>query len=299
MKKTLLLLLMISGTAFPIPLKESGKCYRCHSMTTLGYKDPASGTIRNLSVIPEEFAKSNHKALECIECHTKEYEQYPHPAAAKQENLYCLNCHIDNAELAKYSFNDVEKQFKESVHYKKLKDKFTCFSCHDPHSFKINARLNEDVKQTVLYDNQICMDCHTHSDKIENLSGAALPNLEISHSWLPHLDMHWKSVRCLDCHSDPDAKGVSHKILAKERAVKNCVECHSKDSRLVHSLYKFKSQEEKSEYGFFNAVLFNDSYVIGATRNYYLNIASFVIFGGMTAFIIAHAYLRYKTKRKK
>ncbi|HEX3074934.1 MAG TPA: cytochrome c3 family protein [Ignavibacteriales bacterium] len=290
---------MLCGIYSAAQAKDNSKCYRCHSMATLGYKDSTSGTIRNLSVLPDEFAKSNHKDLQCKDCHMQEYAQYPHPAETKKENLYCLNCHIDNPELAKYSFKDVERQFKESVHYKKLKDKFTCFSCHDPHSFKINARLNEDVKQTVLYDNQICMDCHAYSDKIESLSGAMLPNLEISHSWLPHLDMHWKSVRCLDCHADPASKGVSHKILAKESAVKNCVECHSKDSRLVHSLYKFKSKEEKSEYGFFNAVLFNDAYVIGATRNYYLNWASFVVFGGMIILLSVHGYFRYKSKRKK
>lgn len=300
MKSNLIFLfLLLCGIYSAIPAQDNGKCYRCHSMATLGYKDPDAGTIIDLSVNPEEFVKSNHKDLQCMECHSKDYSVYPHPAQAKSENLYCLNCHIDNPELAKYSFKDVENQFKESVHYKKLKDKFTCFSCHDPHNFKINARLNENIKQTVLYDNQICMECHAHSDKIENISGAMLPNLELSHTWLPHMDIHWKSVRCLDCHSDPQTIGVSHKILAKEDAVKNCVECHSKDSRLLHSLYKFKSKEEKNEYGFINAVLFNDSYVIGATRNYFLNLVSFFFFGGLIILITIHAYLRYKSKRKK
>jgi Zn finger protein HypA/HybF involved in hydrogenase expression len=268
-------------------------------MPTFGYKDEQTGTIRSLAVIPEEFTKSNHKNLQCVACHAKSYSAFPHPAEAKQETLYCLNCHQDNPELAKFSFKDIERQFNESVHHQKLGAKFTCFSCHDPHSFKVNARLNEDVKKTVKYDNQICMECHAHSDKIMSLSGASLPALNVTHSWLPHLDLHWKSVRCLDCHSDPDVKGVSHLILPKEKAVKNCVECHSQNSRLVQSLYKFKAKKERNEYGFFNAVLFNDSYVIGATRNYYLNLASFIIFGAIVIFISIHSYLRYISKRKK
>ena len=296
--------LFILGTVIPAPktnlpsAKEANQyCFRCHSMATLSYKDESTGIIKNLSVIPDEFYNSNHKDLECVDCHSKDFENFPHAAALKNENLYCLNCHKDEPKFQKYHFQSIESEFKESVHYKKMGDKFTCFDCHDPHSFKINARVNQNVNETVLYDNQICLKCHDNTATIKNLSGQFLPALNVSHSWLPHINLHWKSVRCIDCHTSPNAPGVSHLILSKDQAVKNCVECHSKNSILLQSLYKFKTKQERDKEGFINAVIFNNSYVIGATRNYYLNLLSFIIFGIVLVALSIHGFLRWKSHK--
>ncbi len=279
--------------------EKNQNCLRCHSMSTLGYKDPQSGILKNLSVIPDNFYNSNHKELECTECHSPEFNTFPHPAKLKNENLYCLNCHQDNPELFKYSFKTIEKDFKESVHYLKFGNKFTCFNCHEPHSFKVNARVNSEVKRTVLYDNHICLECHNNETKIASFTNDVLPNLNTAHQWLPHKDLHWKSVRCIDCHTGQSAAGVSHKILPKEKSLRNCVECHSSNSILVQSLYKFQTKEERNKEGFINAVILNNSYVIGATRNYYLNMLSFIIFGLTLITLAVHSFLRWSSKKRK
>ncbi len=272
-------------------------CLRCHSMSTIGYRDPNSGILKNLSVIPANFYNSNHKNLECIGCHSSEFKTFPHPSKLKSEDLYCLNCHQDNPGLFKYSFKTIEKDFEESVHYQKFGNKFTCFNCHDPHSFKINARINSEVKKTVLYDNHICLECHNNETKIAGFTNHVIPDLNTSHQWLPHKDLHWKAVRCIDCHTGKSAAGISHKILPKEKAVRNCVECHSANSILVQSLYKFQTKEERNKEGFINAVILNNSYVIGATRNYYLNLLSFIIFGLTLIALAVHGFLRWNSKK--
>ena len=266
-------------------------------MSTLGYKDPQSGILKNLSVNPDIFYNSNHKDLECTECHSKEFNSFPHPSKLKRENLYCLNCHLDNSQLFKYSFKTIEKDFKESIHFQKFGYKFTCFNCHDPHSFKINARINNEIKKTVLYDNHICLECHNDELKLVQFTNEVIPDLNTAHQWLPHKDLHWKSVRCIDCHTAESNAGISHKILSKEKALRNCVECHSANSILVQSLYKFQTKEERNKEGFVNAVILNNSYVIGATRNYYLNLLSFIIFGLTLAALSIHILLRLASKK--
>ncbi|MCL5027948.1 MAG: cytochrome c3 family protein [Bacteroidetes bacterium] len=299
---TLNAVIILSLHIFPNSKKPSAEefnqqCFRCHSMATLGYKDESSGIIKSLAVLPHDFYNSNHKELECIDCHSRDFTTFPHPAKLKTENLYCLYCHKDEPKFQKYHFQSIESEFKQSVHYKKMGDKFTCFDCHDPHSFKINARVNRDVKETVLYDNHICLKCHDNTSTIKDLSGQLLPTLNVSHSWLPHIDLHWKSVRCIDCHTSPNAPGVSHLILPKDQAVKNCVECHSKNSILLQSLYKFQTKQERDREGFINAVILNNSYVIGATRNYYLNLLSFIIFGIVLVALSVHGILRWKSHK--
>jgi len=274
------------------------KCLKCHSLSTLGYRDESSGLIINLSVNPKEFYKSNHKNLECIECHSKDFQTFPHPEKLKHENLYCLDCHKDEKEFSKFHFNSIESDFKNSIHYKLLNNKFNCFSCHDPHSFRINARVNQNIAETVLYDNRICLQCHNNETSIYNLSGKYLPSLNEVHTWLPHKDLHWANVRCIDCHTIPTKAGVSHLILPKEEALQNCVKCHSTNSILLQSLYKFQSKQARNKEGFINAVIFNNSYVIGATRNYYLNLLSFMIFGAVIIALSVHAILRWRSTKR-
>lgn len=276
------------------------KCLRCHSLTTLGYKSAADGLYVDLSVDPAEFHASNHGKLACVTCHTKAFQTFPHTAALRRKQLVCLDCHKKDHKLLKFQFPGILREFQASVHVQKLGKKFTCFSCHDPHSFKIHARLGREVAKTVLYDNRICLQCHSNEPEIIRLSGSGLPSLDQIHAWLPHKDLHWANVRCIDCHTAPSNMGVSHQILPKERAVRDCVRCHSSNSLLLQSLYKFQARQARSRDGFLNATVLNHSYVIGATRNYYLNIVSFVVFGMTVAGIALHAGLRrYFTDKRR
>jgi len=89
---------------------------------------------------------------------------------------------------------------------------------------------------------------------------------------------------------------VAHDILPKEKAVKNCVECHSTNTMLTSKLYKYQNIEERKNRGTFNAVLLNQAYVIGANRNIYLNIVSAIIFGLSLLGVAIHVFFRIKKK---
>jgi hypothetical protein len=64
------------------------------------------------------------------------------------------------------------------------------------------------------------------------------------------------------------------------------------------SLYKYKVQEGRSKAGFYNGVIMNEGYVIGANRNYYLGLISLIMFGCVAFGIAIHATFRI-IKRKK
>ena len=63
----------------------------------------------------------------------------------------------------------------------------------------------------------------------------------------------------------------------------------------MSSLYKFQSKEQRKD-GFFNGIILNQSYVIGANRNGYLNLLSIIVFSIALIVIIAHIFFRIRKK---
>jgi len=63
------------------------------------------------------------------------------------------------------------------------------------------------------------------------------------------------------------------------------------------SLYKYQSKEQRRD-GFFNGIILNESYVMGANRNEYLNILSLIIFIGVSGVIFIHVVFRIRKKSK-
>ena len=148
-------------------------------------------------------------------------------------------------------------------------------------------------------DNNICLHCHSDYDRFRLLSEREEISILETHEWLPNQTAHFRSVRCIECHTQiNDSVLVAHLIRPKEMAVKGCNECHSKNSLLMSSLYKFQSREQRKD-GFFNGIIMNQSYVIGANRNEYLNWLSFVIFFITVAVIAVHITFRTIKKRSR
>jgi hypothetical protein len=63
------------------------------------------------------------------------------------------------------------------------------------------------------------------------------------------------------------------------------------------TLYKFQSKEQRRA-GFFNGIILNESYVIGANRNEYLNIFSLVIFIMVLCVVGIHIAFRIRKNNK-
>lgn len=281
-------------------MADNSECLRCHAMSTLAYLDPTIGGIVDLSVDPVQYGDSNHADLACQKCHHADYNRYPHPPELRrQEALYCLECHKENENprLKRYRFSKIENEFEKSIHHQKKPDYFDCFSCHDPHKFEVTQR-EEETFEVVRRDNAICLQCHASQHRIASLTDRIFSDLLVSHRWLPKIEFHWKSVRCIECHT-PHQGRVSHTILEAGNAEQSCVICHTRDSLLLTKLYKHRSQEARQQAGFINSVVLNDAYIVGMTRNWILDGLSIALTIMTLAGLGVHGTARWIVARKE
>ncbi|MBF0627293.1 MAG: cytochrome c3 family protein [Magnetococcales bacterium] len=247
------------------------KCLRCHSMSTLAYRDAKTGGLRDLSIDPKAMALSDHKKLACRDCHAAGFEVYPHFPEARRERLECLGCHEKSKNFPRALFESIERSFQRSIHYQALQDSFDCFSCHNPHDFRtLSGQSQEHLTSVVARENRTCRHCHDAPEAILGQSGRLFSTLEQTHAWLPEATRHWNKVRCVECHTGGESQR-SHFILGRDHAVRACESCHSRDSILAAKLYRHRAREERRTAGFVHSVVMNDAYVIGMTRNQWLD----------------------------
>ena len=245
------------------------------------------------------YYNSSHWDFKCIDCHSDEYEIFPHIGELRMEDKYtCLDCHEDDKDFPEYNFEEVSENYELSVHSKKHYENFSCWSCHDAHGYKVNFRKTTKLLDVIKYDNAICLDCHSNKDNYQLLKDTVMPDISASHDWLTNRELHFKKVRCIECHVEKhDSILVSHNILPANKSVKTCVDCHSENSLLLSTLYKFPAFEKRSKKGFINNEILNESYVIGATRSFVLNVVSFVFILITFLGIIIHIFFRLKIKK--
>ena len=271
--------------------KANEACFACHSEE--GVKHPPQegmdlkklrGHIRD----KETFQASQHGKLACTKCHNDGYDDFPHAEDAKDSTTSCPDCHQKKADL-------LQEQFDKSVHAKNLGDKFTCTTCHNPHQFQKAASLG-DPKKIVKQDNRTCLGCHDSDERFAQFAPEKKnrPLIDEIHKWLPNTRKHWDAVRCVECHTpvvganDP----ISHQIVGKKQAERKCVACHTTDSALKVRLYRHLQKDEQEKFGFINSVVLTENYVIGATRNPWLDRAMVGLAALTFLGVAAHAALR-------
>lgn len=291
-------------TTFVSPFAEKNeRCFKCHGQSKYEYTNETLGRQVKALMFSErivdrkEFYQSNHRSFSCTDCHDEGYAKFPHAGDLRMQQMYnCLDCHGGDEKFAKFKFEQIDTGFQKSVHFKMQDEGFTCWSCHNPHEYKLNVRDNKNIEEAVLYDNNICLNCHSDYSHFQLLSDKEDVNLLKKHEWLPNQASHFRNVRCIECHAIVnDSVLVSHQIMPKEKAVRRCNECHSQNSLLMSSLYKYQSREQRRD-GFFNGIILNQSYVIGANRNEYLNLLSIIIFAMVLVVIIVHVAFRIRKK---
>ncbi|MBS4059630.1 MAG: cytochrome c3 family protein [Bacteroidetes bacterium] len=288
----------------PANLEGNKHCFDCHANKIYSYENEMTGRIDrkamnpNFIYNPDDFYKGVHRHFSCTDCHSPDYETFPHQAELRLEEMYsCMDCHGGDPTYAQYHFDLIDDEFHKSVHSTKHDETFNCWMCHDPHSYRSMTRGNFKVSEIVTYHNNVCASCHDNPDHFQRISDSLKMPLEQIHSFLPNYKLHFSAVRCIECHTSvEDTMWVAHNILEKELAVKKCVECHSANTMLMSSLYKYQNIEARRNRGTLNAVFLNESYVIGANRNVYLNILSLVLFGMTILGIMIHVYFRIKSK---
>ena len=279
--------------------EDNERCFRCHGQSKYEYTNENLGkqvkALMNSERIinRNDFYHSNHKSFSCTDCHSGEYTKFPHAGELRMEQMYnCIDCHGGDEKFAKFKFEEIEAEYQKSVHFKLEEEGFTCWKCHGPHDYKVSVRHTGNLKETILYDNNICLNCHSNFDHFQLLSEHEEINILKQHEWLPNQATHFKNVRCIECHSEVNNDIlVSHLINPKEKAVRKCNECHSQNSLLMSSLYKFQSKEQRKD-GFLNGIILNESFVIGANRNAYLTFISIGIYAILVIIIGVHIFFR-------
>jgi len=277
--------------------EDNLSCFRCHGTDRID-NDSQKIVMKKKNVLDTLlYYSSVHGSFRCLDCHAEEYGQYPHPVSLSDETfLSCLDCHGGNKKTAAYHFEQIAEAFDKSVHAEKGGEDFTCWKCHSPHAY-VNYMRNADsvgFAVAIREDNAMCLKCHDTMH--DGSSGNTLARM---HKWLPNQSLHFLHVRCLDCHAEvPDTIRVSHHIFPAAMAVRNCVACHQVNSRLLETLYKYHRSLHRQQKGFYNPEILKNSYVIGANRNYLLNLISVIIFGVALLGMVVHFFIRIFVKRK-
>ena len=284
-------------------VEDNEACFRCHGDFKFILEDEEYGrsatkrmALNNI-IDRDVFYSGVHKSFGCTDCHSTDFMEFPHSMDSRfEEPFMCMDCHGYDETYSHYNFESIEMEFGESIHNI---EGFSCWSCHNPHGYQAFMRNADDLQEAVLYDNNMCLKCHADFSRFAMLTEREEIIVVESHDWLPNQAAHFAKVRCIECHTEiNDTILIAHKILPKASAVKNCTECHSRDSRLMHTLYKFESLEEKGSAGFLNRSMMKNSYVIGANQNVLLDRLSFLTLALIVLVIGLHTFLRIKNLKK-
>lgn len=271
---------------------DNALCLGCHSDETLQYLSGDDlAKMRRVVLSQPAFSASVHGQLTCTTCHSQGFTEQPHTAGAKKLIASCPDCHADKVEK-------IGPEFEKSVHAKNLTDKMTCLTCHNPHVMQIAKNLKQPSK-IVAQDNRVCLGCHDSDTVFAKYAPEkkARPLIDDIHSWLPNTRMHWKAVRCVECHTPLNQDMQSHEIHNKAKAVKKCVTCHSANSALIARLYRHMVREDHQKYGFLNSAILGNAYVIGATRNPTLDTLVISLVALTVIGVLIHGLLRYIASR--
>ena len=277
--------------------KANVECFACHSAEGL-HQLPKAGLdlpkLKGLLQSPAVFGQSDHQRLACTKCHNEGYTEHPHEPDAIESTSTCTDCHSGKAEL-------IETQYEKSVHAD-LGEKMSCPTCHNPHVMRVASKL-DDPHKIVTQDNRVCLGCHDSDEKFARFAPdkKTRPLIDELHAWLPNTRLHWQSVRCVECHTPEVGAGemLSHQILDKENAEKNCLSCHSANSSLKTRLYRHLVKAEQEKLGFTNSIILAQSYVLGATRHPLLDTLVLGAFAAMLLGLLAHGLGRLIARHKQ
>ena len=281
---------------------ENENCFKCHGQSKYTYENNESKKMVSKRMYSElifsrdVFYSSNHREFKCTDCHSEDYGTFPHASNLRMEAIAtCIDCHGGDEKYAKFQFEKIDTGFMASVHSQKHSEDFTCWMCHDAHTYKINARNTSNLKETITYDNLICLNCHADNLNYQLLTDKKKPNILQKHEWLPNQASHFTNVRCIECHAkNEDTLVVAHHVVPKNQALRKCESCHSQNSILYASLYKYQISENIQKEGFIKGVLMGDATTVGPDKSDTLNIISLIIFGLTILVIIIHPLFRIK-----
>ena len=285
-----------------LKLNQEKLCLGCHLKNPYKKSKFAKTLIDyEKSVHGLAIMKGNPKAAVCVDCHgAHRLEKASVPTSTvNKRNVQdvCGKCHPD-----------ITREYMKSIHgialHQGFNDAPTCSFCHGEHNIHAVPDVPEQafsksgMKFNIVIDNKMvfCVACHSDPVMMKKYN---LTTIEDSHKWMPNQVKHWETVRCVDCHSSHEYPSKNHNILPRSEGIKQCEECHGRDSKLMSMLYVHEKKQSRLKYGFINGTLLSDAYVVGTTSNVYLDTASIAIFGLTVMGIGFHGFLRWKSKKNR
>lgn len=306
------------------------KCIACHAGPNRMTFDSKTGQSRTVTISMQDFHNSAHGKTECLDCHAKGFDSFPH---RNKKTETCVDCHPrkdKGAEADKpYEFERVQKEFEATGHFteyqhakerccgtaagkpatdnvsgssdagkagekKEAKQRFTCEHCHEPHYFKATKQIAQPPLIRAN-DNGPCLRCHK-DDASGPLSDPAKPDLLVAHRYLPYAQRHLDGTRCIDCHTNVKTT-VAHDLPLGKKANQGCNTCHSIDSVLMKRLYRYVTDIDP-KLGFNNSPLLQDGYVMGGNRHKWTDIAAYLLMTIGVALVLAHGVWRIVGRRR-
>ncbi len=211
-------------------LESNTTCFECHTNQIYTYENDWTGDIERKAMNPNfildsaAFHQGVHRHFACTDCHSPEFESFPHPSEARLEPMYsCIDCHGGDETYAQYQFELIEEEFSKSVHATHNGENFDCWMCHDPHAYKAMTRGDFKISEIVQNHNQTCISCHNDPIQFQLVTDSLRPDLALVHDFIPNYNLHLKSVRCIECHtSQQDTMWVAHQNSGKTLLLKMC-----------------------------------------------------------------------------
>ena len=287
-------------------VNENARCFRCHAHARYPIPDPADTNRILWARMPAnriidtiKYYTSNHWDFKCTDCHSDAYLQVPHPSGLRYAAMNtCLDCHEGDPATSGYHFEDVDTAFRKSVHFVMDSSGFGCWSCHDPHYNKAHsADTSVPLLQSVAYANAMCLKCHDSASgsNFFEYYGKVPVSIQSVHEWLPSMQNHFENVRCIDCHTlirFGDSTLVSHQVLPAEQSLSQCEACHSANTILTHTLYRFRPAPSGNTLGFVNPLYLREQDIIGSNRNHYFLTVTAILLMITAGILLLHLIIR-------
>ncbi|WED23992.1 cytochrome b/b6 domain-containing protein [Vibrio sp. JC009] len=239
---------------------DNESCLSCHGSDSINSEwKTEHGRSLDLHVDTLHYNDSVHQGQSCESCHQgaddAAFETAPHRFENDTASRSCDSCHGE-------VFSEIDKQIESSHHTKTIVEKFgnefECEACHNAHTFKFPERA-EDITASIHDSNEACFACHNDLRGYEKLTDKKLLDQDMGHWFLPEKNKHFAAVRCVDCHSAGEGTQI-HTITPAEDAVSDCQLCHSEDTALTSTLYKYSN--ETKAFSMLDKGIFDDSELI-------------------------------------
>jgi len=199
--------------------QEAADCSECHG-------DPDLFDDASFVVTDSLLAASRHARLECLDCHDRYDEDFPHVAG--RSTVECATCH-----------DEVGDAWASSVHARNAHeqgDAPTCVRCHGAH--RVLGADDRDSPIHPLNEARLCAECHADerivatyfTDPADSVARTAVERYrETVHGLAVERAGLVVSATCSDCHRahrvlPADVPGSS---VSRDEVAGTCGTCHA------------------------------------------------------------------------